>query len=330
MAASRSVTEPFGVASFDWTVYRAVLREPGTHPPALAEHVAASPDRVRRALGRLVALRLVQRQAGRPGRYQPSPPDIAFAALVRERELELDWARLALPELLADYREGMGRGDPSSLVEVHAGPGVMHAKFLELVETLRSEVLVFDRQTSAEATGADEVSVEEPSLRRGVRWFGIYEQASLEIPGRLPHIQRLAAAGEQARVTRRLPMKLAIFDRQAALLPLTTSDEKRTASVVVVHPSSLLDALITLFDAYWVRSTPLRQATTGPMTAGDEPVIDTEVLGALASGFKDEAIARQLGVSTRTARRRITRLLDQLGATTRFQAGAEAAKRGLL
>jgi DNA-binding NarL/FixJ family response regulator len=41
-------------------------------------------------------------------------------------------------------------------------------------------------------------------------------------------------------------------------------------------------------------------------------------------------IARQLRLSRRTVTRRIAALLDRLGATTRFQAGVQAATRGWL
>jgi DNA-binding NarL/FixJ family response regulator len=54
------------------------------------------------------------------------------------------------------------------------------------------------------------------------------------------------------------------------------------------------------------------------------------VLQLLTTGLKDEAIARQLGTSMRTTRRRIASLLATLGVATRFQAGVEAARRGLL
>lgn len=55
-----------------------------------------------------------------------------------------------------------------------------------------------------------------------------------------------------------------------------------------------------------------------------------QLLTLLASGLKDDAIARQLGLSTRTMRRRIRTLLDELSAANRFQAGVQAARRGWL
>lgn len=54
------------------------------------------------------------------------------------------------------------------------------------------------------------------------------------------------------------------------------------------------------------------------------------LLAALARGGRDEIVARRLGVSTRTFRRRLAELMRQLGATSRFQAGAKAAHARLL
>lgn len=56
----------------------------------------------------------------------------------------------------------------------------------------------------------------------------------------------------------------------------------------------------------------------------------TAVLRLLASGAKDEAIARNLGVSVRTVTRIVAELTSELGATSRFQAGVLAARLGWL
>ena len=46
--------------------------------------------------------------------------------------------------------------------------------------------------------------------------------------------------------------------------------------------------------------------------------------------MNDKAIARQLGVSERTAHRRVAGLMTRLGAESRFQAGVQAARNGLM
>jgi DNA-binding NarL/FixJ family response regulator len=52
------------------------------------------------------------------------------------------------------------------------------------------------------------------------------------------------------------------------------------------------------------------------------------ILELLGAGLKDEAIARQLGVSLRTVQRAVRTISMALGVTSRFQLGAEACRRG--
>jgi DNA-binding NarL/FixJ family response regulator len=53
-------------------------------------------------------------------------------------------------------------------------------------------------------------------------------------------------------------------------------------------------------------------------------------LTLLAAGQTDAGTARALGWSPRTTQRRIHRLMQNLNATTPFQAGINAKERGLL
>ena len=62
--------------------------------------------------------------------------------------------------------------------------------------------------------------------------------------------------------------------------------------------------------------------------AADPDETRTAVLSCLAAGLTDEGIARSLGCSLRTAQRHIGRLMHDLNASSRFQAGMEARQRG--
>ena len=65
-------------------------------------------------------------------------------------------------------------------------------------------------------------------------------------------------------------------------------------------------------------------------TPGLEQDVETRLLTLLGTGFKDEAIARYLGIGVRTVRRRVAALMEEHGVHTRFQLGAVAERRGLL
>jgi DNA-binding CsgD family transcriptional regulator len=184
--------------------------------------------------------------------------------------------------------------------------------------------------SGGEKFGAVEVEAEAPMLARGVACRAVYERGAVEAPGRLPHLRRLADLGEQARVTPRLPLKMLICDRKRAMLPLTGVGGNTSESVVLIGPSALLEGLVEIFEAYWQRSPPLWSTVRREVGATGLSEEEYEVLQLLATGVKDEAIARQLRISMRTTRRRISSLITTLGVGSRFQAGVEAARRGLL
>jgi DNA-binding NarL/FixJ family response regulator len=127
-----------------------------------------------------------------------------------------------------------------------------------------------------------------------------------------------------------VPIKLVIVDSKRAMLPLTSGDRDAAQSAVVVHESTLLDALIALFEMMWRASSPLRW--TGQGAEADERLSggDAEILSLLSAGLKDETVARQLGLSLRTLQRRVSELFEVFGARTRFQAGYSVSRDGIL
>jgi DNA-binding NarL/FixJ family response regulator len=313
-----------------WLTYVALLRRPSATVAEVAQEVGLSPARVSRLLARLTKRQLAHRSPRRPPRYSPTPPDVAIPALVNQRQWELDRTLLAVPGLRDQYQRAAARADPAALIEVLSGPQIAYARFCDMMAGATADIMVFDRQSADAGTGEAELAVETPVLERGARCRAIYEVSTLDQSERLPYIRKLAALGEQARVLPQLPMKLIIADHRLALLPLATASEERwTVGVLAVHPSRLLDGLIALFEDHWARAVSLTTA----LTEHPSPKLSAsnrEMLSLLCTGIKDEAMARQLGVSPRTVNRRIIRLMATLGASSRFQAGVQAAKQGLV
>ncbi|TCC10099.1 hypothetical protein [Kribbella soli] len=127
----------------------------------------------------------------------------------------------------------------------------------------------------------------------------VYEHGVLDVHG-----------NETARMLPSLPIHLYLADDRLALVLL--SEE----SAVLVQPCGLFDTYVELFEALWERALPVK-------ADGAEALV-----ALLLAGLTDQAVARQLGVSERTAQRKIAALLQELGARTRFQAGAQAAIKG--
>ena len=74
-------------------------------------------------------------------------------------------------------------------------------------------------------------------------------------------------------------------------------------------------------------------ADPGPASSGLATELshqDVELLRLLAGGLPLDAVARRMGKSERTVRRRVRGICDQLGLGTSIQAVAWAARRGLV
>jgi DNA-binding CsgD family transcriptional regulator len=90
---------------------------------------------------------------------------------------------------------------------------------------------------------------------------------------------------------------------------------------------ALLRTLRAFFDWLWETAVPAADYhRLGERARND---LTQQILVMLNAGHKDDAAARQLGLSVRTYRRHVAEIMRDLGAASRFQAGARAAKLGL-
>ncbi|MFF0338598.1 helix-turn-helix domain-containing protein [Kribbella sp. NPDC004875] len=291
------VLEALGVCSEDEQLYRALLARPESTATDLASFVDWPANRVGRHLRSLLSLGLASRTPGRPARYLPAVPEAAVELLALRKQSAIVEARLGAAALSAEFRQ------PDAFTVIRGAEAIAQ-RFYQAQQCAQDEVLVLDRM------------LVEPRRAQGVRYRRIYDMTSLSEPGDLAAARSTGCC----RMLRDVPLKLVLVDRRIALLP--------TAPDVVVElgPSSLLDALVRLFDLLWQQASPLTPAASeGPLTSDDQAL-----LSLAAAGLTDQAIARRLGVAQRTVERRMQRILKALDATTRFQAGLRAGQQGLL
>lgn len=159
-------------------------------------------------------------------------------------------------------------------------------------------------------------------VRSGRRSRAIYPARALtEAPHTLRH---RAEAGEEIRVVPELPSRMFIIGTTHLILPepLGMADEPRT----LTRQRGLVELGTWLFETLWERAATVPELERGQA----RPDLRRSLLQLLAAGQQDEQIARTLGVSLRTVRRRIAGLMSDVGADTRLQLGVEAVRRGWL
>ncbi|SEF66857.1 Sugar-specific transcriptional regulator TrmB [Nonomuraea solani] len=325
--AQRRLLEGLGVTVAEETAYRALLRHGPATLSRLATDTGSSAAAIRRMLPRLEDLGLISRVAGRPLRLVATPPNVAIDILVARRQEEIAHSRAAAALLATEVAERSGP-HPEEVLEVVTGRDAVARRYLQLERNATREMLVLVHPPYAVDISDDQEN-RQRAARQGAPTRGIYGPQAFEQPGMLAHTRRAIEDGEQARLGQ-VPVKLAIADARTAILPLVSDEDRAVESALVVHPSALLDALVGLFETLWRAAVPLRLSaeTLEPEAWPQGP--DTEVLALLAAGMKDDAIARQLGLSPRTVQRRVQVLCERLGARTRFHAGFLAAQHDLL
>lgn len=135
-------------------------------------------------------------------------------------------------------------------------------------------------------------------------------------------IARRTGLGEEIRLLPEIPTRMLVIGRTHAILPepLGFMDEPRT----LVRQRGLVEAMTLYFEELWRRAAPVPGLDGATAAQGQRRFL----LEQLAGGAQDEQIARRLGISLRTVRRRVAEVLSELSAESRFQAGVEAARRG--
>jgi DNA-binding CsgD family transcriptional regulator len=222
---------------------------------------------------------------------------------------------------LAKQHEQPSSSRPTSVWEPMAAE-LAPTMVRRLVETtdgpIRHCVVDFDAGPGAEGDIRD-VAVDRLLMGRPQR--GIYPLSAWERPDARRLIQAFGHAGEVQRVTPEPPSDFAIFGESAVMAVSTWGDA--TSNYVLIRDPMLVSAFIALFERLFELSLTLP-------AGGEEADPDLELLRLLGAGLKDEAIARYLGCSLRTVRRRVALLMDHYGADTRFQLGMAVARSGTL
>jgi Sugar-specific transcriptional regulator TrmB len=320
--------EALGLAPAESAVYVAVVGNPRASVEELATTARLSRAQTGRALIQLTQRGMVSRLPGRPVRFLAAPPDAAIGELIGAVESKLWQARDAVQALMETHRAASRYIHPEQSLEVLVGRDNIRRRVAHIHSSAKKQVRGFDKPPYLSPPGTD-LENEGQRLRQGVRYRVIYSRQAVAWPGRLrADILATLCEGEQARVRPDLPLKMLMADDRMAVIPISSS-EQHVDAAYVVHPSSLLDALLTLFEAEWDRGMPL--SVDGALDGADAPDEETrDLLTLLASGLTDQGIARSLGWSTRTTQRRIHALMEDLGATTRFQMGMSAKARAWL
>ncbi|MEU6880757.1 LuxR C-terminal-related transcriptional regulator [Streptomyces sp. NPDC046712] len=165
-------------------------------------------------------------------------------------------------------------------------------------------------------------------IGNGVRVRAIYRGQDAAKPELAELLGRRVALGVEIRLAPVIPMTMVIADQQYAMVPIRP-EEPREGAILARGPV-LVRSYLGLYEHCWHTATPYGDEAA-PDRGGDGlSEQQRAALQMLATGMKDEKIARNLGVSLRTVSRMLSELMQELGASSRFEAGVRAVRLGWL
>jgi hypothetical protein len=324
--AATSPLHLVGLRPGDEQIYRSLLRVSGSTRDRATEATGLTLAELDEVLERFSGVGLVHVSGGV---ITTEPPAEVLGQIIageserlHHETQQIDALRDLLPTLVAEHlRSSESHGEGVDIDAVH------HVDVTSLLRRLADEstgdLMWFrpDQWRLPVTREVDEMVREQ--VASGRRSRAIYPARVLE---EAPHVLRSRAeAGEQVRIVAVVSTRISIMGTTAAVI----SDRwgMNTGRRLLVREHSLVGALGSLFENIWERGMAVPGVDPGfQETQGQRRLL----LHQLTRGAKDEQIARTLGVSLRTVRRRIADIMDELGTDSRFQAGVEAVRRGWL
>lgn len=172
----------------------------------------------------------------------------------REMTEQSHLATGVVDDLRTAYSESRAGRGTLDFLRILGDPGQAGSQFRETLAEVRGEYLEFSRPPYAAAP------VERDLLRQAVQRGVACRVLVEEMPAGEPDgdLSTLRDVGVELRLSKSLPMKMAVFDGEKGMIALLDPVVTRpTWATVVFDHAGLGQAMKGLFEEYWSRSNPL-------------------------------------------------------------------------
>jgi HTH-type transcriptional regulator, sugar sensing transcriptional regulator len=254
-----------GLTRYEAKAYLALIQRENYAASELAIEAGIPRQRVYDVLNGLVSRGLARDWPGPVTRYAAIDPAAATERLLGVQRHALSSLEAKSAELAATLREtwesGRAETAPLDYVEVLRDPGLLGARFLDLQREAQHELLTFAKAPYAIPSNPAGLEATRRIVAAGGDVRCVYEASILDHPDALAETVHFLHAGEGARITEQLPMKLCLADGHRALFSLTDPIAGRLTStnILIEHPA-LTSTLRTAFETIWNASQPLQAA----------------------------------------------------------------------
>lgn len=312
-------------------IYTAVASRGGAAYAGLAAQVGLDEGRLAGGLRTLKEMGLVRLGDGRVETVDPE----AALAVAMDTYLGTAAAQLrnavALSEttqaLLTVFRPMAARLQEQVVVQHFEDPETRQSALADIDATAREsvdslhpgpmplEMAVLERSLAGDAA----------MVRRGLRVRALYPRSLLQVPKYSKYLHDLTDAGVSVRLIDHGPHDLLVVDRHTVVLPGVPHEQ--STSMTLVRGAVLARSYVSIYGDYWLRAAPMPHVARGGAD-DDTDFTDQErtIIRLMANGYSDDRIARTLGVARRTVQRVMTKLMERLQVSSRFEVGMKLAR----
>ncbi|MET4921021.1 helix-turn-helix transcriptional regulator [Streptomyces sp. PSRA5] len=298
-------------------LYTEALRNSGIK----RDEVAAAPC--------LIDMALLHPDPRAPSWLHPAPPSAALAHLLLPITREIH-ERIRLTTALADSLAPLttvASDDPNLSITVLEGIPLINSVLKEASANATSEILTAqpggNRTKSSLVQGLNNSMA---AIERGARLRHIYQHPARYNPHLKDYITRVPTDRIEVRTVEQTIERLIIIDREMALIP---ANAERTTALEIRHPA-LVTYLVQMYDVLWAHGTPLTEHLTPTSARTPVTPVQRGIARLLAEGTSDEMVARKMGISVRTCRSHIAKLMQALNASSRTHLGILLVHSGLV
>lgn len=264
----RDKLEEFGLSRREAEVYIALLQKKEFTAPELTKITTITRTKIYEHLQNLVNKGLCN-ETNKNGQkiYKAVSPKIVLNDIIKNYEEDLERKRRSSGQLEKElstlHKIGLSKIESFDYIEVLNDPPQIRERWFQIEKNLKKELLVFTKPPYSVSL---EENINEGSKvlkKKKISTKSIYEYDGLtpdEINNLVHIIEYYQKLGEEARIIKKLPMKLAVCDETVTMLALNDKISlKPGLTTLIIDHSGFAAALKNTFESYWIKAMSISE-----------------------------------------------------------------------
>ncbi|GIK59197.1 MAG: hypothetical protein HND39_05105 [Ignavibacteriota bacterium] len=240
----------------------------------LQEAVNIPRTKIYEVLNKLISRNIcVEKKLGRNKLYEAVEPKIALERVVESYKKDLERKEELINQIsqvfTPIFQSSKTIVNPLEFIDVMKEKGQIHKRYAACVRSTRREMLTFNKGPYACDT-SDRLEEQEDEefklLKRGGSCKDIYELQELkEVDWLLASVKKSLKLGQEARVVKKLPIKMLVFDQEKVMFaleqPVPISNE---LTMIYIEHKQLAEACSMLFYHLWDQGIDISEIGKDP------------------------------------------------------------------